>query len=50
MSVQVTHHDRARTYGKVAAGVVVIWALIAGALTGIGKLIMAVHQKTPILH
>jgi undecaprenyl-diphosphatase len=34
------HHDRARTYGRVAAGVVVIWVLIVGAITGIGKLIM----------
>jgi undecaprenyl-diphosphatase len=34
------HNDRARTYGRVAAGVVVIWVLIVGALTGIGKLIM----------
>ncbi|MBV9857271.1 MAG: phosphatase PAP2 family protein [Streptosporangiaceae bacterium] len=34
------HHDRARTYGRIAAGVVVIWVLIVGALTGIGKLIM----------
>jgi undecaprenyl-diphosphatase len=34
------HQDRARTYGRVAAGVVVTWVLIVGALTGIGKLIM----------
>jgi undecaprenyl-diphosphatase len=33
-------HDRARTYGRIAAGVVVTWVLIVGALTGIGKLIM----------
>jgi len=33
-------HDRARTYGRIAAGVVVIWVLILGAITGIGKLIM----------
>jgi len=33
-------HDRARAYGRIAAGVVVIWVLIVGALTGIGKLIM----------
>jgi undecaprenyl-diphosphatase len=33
-------HDRARTYGRIAAGVVVSWVLIVGALTGIGKLIM----------
>ncbi len=33
-------HDRARTYGRIAAGVVVVWVLIVGALTGIGKLIM----------
>lgn len=35
-----THHDRARTYGRIAAGVVVTWVLIVGAVTGIGKLIM----------
>ena len=34
------HHNRARTYGRVAAGVLVIWVLIVGAITGIGKLIM----------
>ena len=34
------HHDRARTYGRIAAGVVVIWVLIVGAITGIGKLLM----------
>jgi undecaprenyl-diphosphatase len=34
------HHDRARTYGRIALGVVVSWVLILGALTGIGKLIM----------
>ena len=34
-------HDRARTYGRTAAGVVVAWVLIAGAITGIGKLIMS---------
>jgi undecaprenyl-diphosphatase len=33
-------HDRARAYGRVAAAVLVIWVLIVGALTGIGKLIM----------
>jgi undecaprenyl-diphosphatase len=33
-------HDRVRTYGRIAAGVVVTWVLIVGALTGIGKLIM----------
>jgi undecaprenyl-diphosphatase len=33
-------HDRARPYGRIAAGVVVSWVLILGALTGIGKLIM----------
>jgi undecaprenyl-diphosphatase len=33
-------HDRARKYGRIAAGVVVTWVLIAGAITGIGKLIM----------
>jgi undecaprenyl-diphosphatase len=38
------HHDRARTYGRIAAGVVVIWVLILGALTGIGKLIMITHN------
>ncbi|MCW2936580.1 MAG: hypothetical protein JWM19_7542 [Actinomycetia bacterium] len=38
------HHDRARTYGRIAAGVVVIWVLIVGAITGIGKLIMVTHN------
>jgi undecaprenyl-diphosphatase len=33
-------HDRARENGRIAAGVVVAWVLIAGFLTGIGKLIM----------
>jgi len=33
-------HDRARKYGRIAAGVVVCWVLIVGALTGVGKLIM----------
>jgi undecaprenyl-diphosphatase len=33
-------HDRARKYGRIAAGTVVVWVLIVGALTGIGKLIM----------
>jgi undecaprenyl-diphosphatase len=33
-------HDRARKYGRIAAGVVVAWVLIVGAITGIGKLIM----------
>src|SRR5579862_8276027 len=38
------HHDRARRYGLIAAGVVGIWVLIVGALTGIGKLIMITHN------
>src|SRR6201992_3848050 len=33
-------HERARHYGRIAAGIVVTWVLIIGALTGIGKLIM----------
>ena len=37
-------HDRARTNGRIAAGVVVIWVLIVGVLTGIGKLIMITHN------
>jgi undecaprenyl-diphosphatase len=37
-------HDRARSYGRIAAGIVVIWVLIVGALTGIGKLIMITHN------
>ena len=37
-------HDRARTAGRIAVGVVVMWVLIAGALTGIGKLIMITHN------
>jgi len=36
-------HDRARGYGRTAAGVV-IWVLIVGVLTGIGKLIMITHN------
>jgi undecaprenyl-diphosphatase len=36
--------DRARTYGRIAAGVVVGWVLIIGALAGIGKLIMITHN------
>jgi undecaprenyl-diphosphatase len=31
---------RARGYGRIAAGALVAWVLIVGALTGIGKLIM----------
>jgi undecaprenyl-diphosphatase len=38
------HHDRARRYGRIAAAVVVIWVLIVGAITGIGKLIMITHN------
>ena len=38
------HHDRARKYGRIAAGIVVTWVLIVGALTGIGKLIMITHN------
>ena len=34
------HQGRARAYGRAAAGVVVAWVLIVGALVGIGKLIM----------
>jgi undecaprenyl-diphosphatase len=37
-------HDRARTSGRIAAAVVVIWVLIVGALTGIGKLLMITHN------
>jgi undecaprenyl-diphosphatase len=39
---ETTEHDqgRARTYGRAAAGAVVAWVLIVGALVGIGKLIM----------
>ena len=37
-------HERARTNGRIAAGVVVTWVLILGALTGIGKLIMITHN------
>jgi undecaprenyl-diphosphatase len=37
-------HDRARRYGRIAAGVVVAWVLIVGILTGIGKLIMITHN------
>jgi undecaprenyl-diphosphatase len=38
------HYDRARKYGRSAAGIVVCWVLIVGALTGIGKLIMITHN------
>jgi undecaprenyl-diphosphatase len=38
------HHDGARTYGRTAAGVAVVWVLIVGAITGIGKLIMITHN------
>jgi len=38
------HRDRARGYGRTAAGVLVTWVLIVGALTGIGKLIMITHN------
>jgi len=37
-------HDRVRKYGRIAAGVVVVWVLIVGILTGIGKLIMITHN------
>jgi len=37
-------HDRARRYGRIAAAVVVVWVLIVGALTGLGKLIMITHN------
>jgi undecaprenyl-diphosphatase len=37
-------HDRVRRYGRIAAGIVVAWVLIVGALTGIGKLIMLSHN------
>jgi undecaprenyl-diphosphatase len=37
-------HDRARKYGRIAAGIVVIWVLIVGVLTGVGKLIMITHN------
>jgi undecaprenyl-diphosphatase len=39
------HHDRARNYLRAAAGVVVAWVLIVGALTGIGKLIMTTGNE-----
>jgi len=37
-------HERVRQYGRIAAGIVVIWVLIVGILTGIGKLIMITHN------
>jgi undecaprenyl-diphosphatase len=37
-------HHRARRYGRIAAGVLVVWVLIVGILTGIGKLIMITHN------
>ncbi len=42
-------HERARKTGRIAAGVVVMWVLIVGALTGIGKLIMITHNRHPPL-
>ena len=42
------HHDRARRYGRIAAGVVVIWVLIVGALTGIGKLASPTRPATAL--
>ena len=36
--------ERIRKAGPIAAGVVVMWVLIVGALTGIGKLIMITHN------
>ena len=36
--------ERARKAGRIAAGVVVVWVLIVGVLTGIGKLIMITHN------
>src|SRR6202046_1023024 len=37
-------HERVRKYGRIAAGVVGVWVLIVGILTGIGKLIMITHN------
>jgi undecaprenyl-diphosphatase len=37
-------HERAHKAGRIAAGVVVVWVLIVGVLTGIGKLIMITHN------
>jgi undecaprenyl-diphosphatase len=37
-------HDHARAYGRAAAGVTVAWVLIAGAIAGLGKLIMITHN------
>ena len=37
-------HDRVRKYGRTAAAVVVVWVLIVGVITGIGKLIMITHN------
>src|SRR5512135_2225316 len=37
-------HERAGKAGRIAAGVVVLWVLIVGVLTGIGKLIMITHN------
>src|ERR1700729_1387134 len=38
------NHERARKYGRIAAGVVVCWVLIVGVLPAIGKLIMITHN------
>jgi undecaprenyl-diphosphatase len=43
-TMQDDRHDRARKYGRIAAGIVVIWVLIVGVLTGIGKLLMITHN------
>jgi undecaprenyl-diphosphatase len=37
-------HERVHKAGRIAAGVVVVWVLIVGVLTGIGKLIMITHN------
>jgi membrane-associated phospholipid phosphatase len=36
--------DRVRRNGRTAAAVVVVWVLIVGVITGIGKLIMITHN------
>jgi undecaprenyl-diphosphatase len=38
------NHERARKTGRIAAGVVLLWVVIVGALVGIGKLIMISHN------
>lgn len=44
MSKTIPPFGRSAAATRIAAGVVVLWVLIVGALTGIGKLIMITHN------